>query len=40
MSGDETIAAIQRLGREVVPAMTAIEARNDIPEESLVGGTA
>lgn len=38
MSADETIAAIQRLGREVVPAMNAIEARSDIPEESLVGG--
>jgi alkanesulfonate monooxygenase SsuD/methylene tetrahydromethanopterin reductase-like flavin-dependent oxidoreductase (luciferase family) len=35
MSGDETIAAIERLGREVVPAMKALQARTDIPEESL-----
>jgi alkanesulfonate monooxygenase SsuD/methylene tetrahydromethanopterin reductase-like flavin-dependent oxidoreductase (luciferase family) len=34
MSADETIAAISRLGREVVPAMNALTARTDIPEES------
>lgn len=37
MSGDETVAAIERLGRDVVPAMKAIQARTDIPDESLVG---
>jgi len=35
MDGDETIAAIERLGREVVPAIKAIEPRRDIPAESL-----
>lgn len=38
MDGEETIAAIERLGREVVPAIKAIAPRSDIPEESLVGG--
>jgi alkanesulfonate monooxygenase SsuD/methylene tetrahydromethanopterin reductase-like flavin-dependent oxidoreductase (luciferase family) len=36
MSADETIASIQRLGREIVPAMKALEPRTDIPEESMV----
>ena len=40
MDADETIAAINRLGRDVVPAIKAIEPRSDIPEESLVGGAA
>ncbi|WP_203860939.1 LLM class flavin-dependent oxidoreductase [Plantactinospora mayteni] len=34
MDGDETIAAIRRFGKEVVPAMNAITPRTDIPEES------
>jgi alkanesulfonate monooxygenase SsuD/methylene tetrahydromethanopterin reductase-like flavin-dependent oxidoreductase (luciferase family) len=37
MDADETIAVIRRLGREIVPAVNAIEPRADIPEESLVG---
>jgi alkanesulfonate monooxygenase SsuD/methylene tetrahydromethanopterin reductase-like flavin-dependent oxidoreductase (luciferase family) len=40
MDGDETIAAIERLGREVVPAMRAIAPRSDIPNESLARGVA
>ncbi len=35
MDGDETIAAIERLGREIVPAINAITPRSDIPAESL-----
>lgn len=36
MDADETIAAIRRFGKDVVPAMHAITPRTDIPEESLV----
>ncbi|NJC71871.1 LLM class flavin-dependent oxidoreductase [Planosporangium thailandense] len=34
MDCDETIAAIRRFGKEVVPAMNAITPRTDIPQES------
>ena len=40
MDADETIATIERLGREIVPAMKAITPRSDIAEEALVGGPA
>jgi alkanesulfonate monooxygenase SsuD/methylene tetrahydromethanopterin reductase-like flavin-dependent oxidoreductase (luciferase family) len=40
MDADETIRTIERLGREIVPALKAITPRSDIPEESLVGGAA
>jgi alkanesulfonate monooxygenase SsuD/methylene tetrahydromethanopterin reductase-like flavin-dependent oxidoreductase (luciferase family) len=40
MTCDETVAAIERLGKEVVPAIRAITPRSDIPEASFVGGTA
>jgi alkanesulfonate monooxygenase SsuD/methylene tetrahydromethanopterin reductase-like flavin-dependent oxidoreductase (luciferase family) len=40
MDADETIATIERLGREIVPALRDITPRSDIPEESLVGGAA
>jgi alkanesulfonate monooxygenase SsuD/methylene tetrahydromethanopterin reductase-like flavin-dependent oxidoreductase (luciferase family) len=39
MDADETIRTIERLGREIVPAMKAITPRTDIAEEALVGGT-
>ncbi|MDR7303933.1 LLM class flavin-dependent oxidoreductase [Haloactinomyces albus] len=44
MDGDETIAAINRLGREVVPSLLPITPRRDIPapelfSEPAVGGT-
>jgi len=35
MSGDETVAAIERLGRDVVPALRDVQPRSDIPAESL-----
>jgi hypothetical protein len=40
MDADETVKTIERLGREIVPALKDIEPRSDIPEESLVGGAA
>jgi hypothetical protein len=39
MTADETIATLDRLGRDVVPAITAITARRDI-DEALLGPTA
>lgn len=38
MDAAETIATIERLGREIVPALKDIKPRADIPAESLVGG--
>lgn len=40
MDADETIATIERWGREIVPALRSIQPRSDIPDESLVGGAA
>lgn len=40
MTAEETIAAIDRLGRDVVPAMNAITPRTDIAEESFVAPAA
>jgi alkanesulfonate monooxygenase SsuD/methylene tetrahydromethanopterin reductase-like flavin-dependent oxidoreductase (luciferase family) len=39
MSADEAIASIDRLGREVVPAITALTARTDIAESAFAGAT-
>ena len=36
MDGDETIAAINRLGKDVVPAMLALEPRTTIDEAAFV----
>ena len=36
MDGDETIAAINRLGKEIVPAMRAITPRTDIAESAFI----
>ena len=40
MSSDEAVAALDRLGREVVPAITAITPRTDIDEALLAAGSA